>query len=310
MSIDASNVGMGAIIEQQYKTESRITSSWSRKLTLCQQRYSTTDRGWLTAVECITHIWRHWLLGKEFELCTDHAALKEILTKKGEDFTYRQLRWYERLELYTFTMKYIKGKENVVPNTLSKTPKFFSIGAMELIPPSPHAKINKAALVDAIIHDTKYTSLRDNPELCARLHLRVNAQGLLETAGGQVCVPNNDILRYKLVLEAHEPMFAGHFSERKTLEHVRRYWWWPNMTIVVYRVVSRCPICQYNATKKQMNEGPYHPIPAARPSEVITVDFVSGFAPSIRNRFTAYCVVCDRFTRMVHIELCRDHATA
>ena len=59
---------------------------------LCQQRYSTTDREWLAAVECITRVWRHWLLGKEFLLCTDHAALKEILTKKGEDFTHRQLR--------------------------------------------------------------------------------------------------------------------------------------------------------------------------------------------------------------------------
>ena len=43
---------------------------------------------------------------------------------------------------------------------------------------------------------------------------------------------------------------------------------------------------------------------------MITVDFVSGFAPSICNRFIACCVVCDRFTRMVHIEPCRDHATA
>ena len=265
VSTDASDVGMGAIIEQKHETGWKITSSWSRKLTLCQQRYSTTDREWLTAVECITRVWRHWLLGKEFELRTDHAALREILTKKGEDFTYRQLRWYERLEPYTFTVKYIKGKENVVPDALSRTPKFFSIGAMELMPPSPHAKIDKAALVEAIVHDMKYTSLRDNPELCARLHLSVNAQGLLETAGGQVCVPNNDILQYKLVLEAHEPMFAGHFSERKTLEHVRRHWWWPNMTIVVYRVVSGCPICQYNATKKQTDEGPYHPIPAAGP---------------------------------------------
>ena len=127
-------------------------------------------------------------------------------------------------------MKYIKGKENIVPDALSRTPKFFSVGAMELISTSPHAKIDNAEFIDAIVQDKKYTSLRDNHELCDKLQLKTNAQGLLETAGGQICVPNNDILRYKLVLEAHEPMFAGHFSERKTLEHVRRHWWWPNMT--------------------------------------------------------------------------------
>ena len=76
----------------------------------------------------------------------------------------------------------------MVPDALSRTPKFFSIGAMELISSSPHAKIDKTELVDAIAHDPKYIALRDNPALCARLHLRINTQGLLETEGGQVCV--------------------------------------------------------------------------------------------------------------------------
>ena len=249
-------------------------------------------------------------MGKEFELCTDHAALKEVLTKKGEDFTYRQLRWYERLEPYTFTVKYIKGNDNVVPDALSRTPEFYSIGAIELMPPSPHITIETSALVDAMMHDVKYKTLCSDPELCMKLNLRMSTQGLLETEGGQVCVPNDDVLRYKLVLEAHEPLFAGHFSERKTLEHVRRHWWWPHMTRTVQRIVKCCPVCQCDATKKQIDEGPYRPIAAGGPWEVITVDFVSGFAPSVRNRFTACCVVCDRFTRMIHVEPCRDHATA
>ena len=69
-------------------------------------------------------------------------------------------------------------------------------------------------------------------------------------------------------------------------------------------------MCQCDATKKQKDEGPYRPLGASAPWEVITVDFVSGFAPSIRGRHTACCVVCDRFTRMIHLEPCRDHATA
>ena len=43
---------------------------------------------------------------------------------------------------------------------------------------------------------------------------------------------------------------------------------------------------------------------------MVTVDFVSGFTPSVKGRFTACCVVCDRFTRMIHMEPCRDHASA
>ena len=82
------------------------------------------------------------------------------------------------------------------------------------------------------------------------------------------------------------------------------------MNTTVQRVVGNCPICQCDATKKQRDEGPYKPLIAGAPWEVLTVDFVSGFAPSVRHKHTACCVVCDRFTRMIHVEPCKDHATA
>ena len=78
-------------------------------------------------------------------------------------------------------------------------------------------------------------------------------------------MPQDDILRYKLTLESHEPIFVGHFSEKKTLEHVKRHWWWPNMQITVQRVVSACPVCQSDATKKRKDEGPYRPLGASAP---------------------------------------------
>ena len=311
VTTDASDVGMGAIIEQFHdNTTWKIVSAWSRKLSPCQRKYSTTDREWLAAVECITRVWKHWLMGKDFELCTDHAALREILTKKGEDFTHRQLRWYERLEPYSFQVTYIKGKDNHVPDALSRTPAFYTIKAIELLPMSPQLQIHSQTLQEALANDVRYTQLCNDPDKCDELKLSCNAQGLLQTSSGQICVPNNDVLRYKIVLEAHEPLFAGHFGERKTLDTVRRYWWWPHMKDTVHRVVAFCPICQCDATKKQSDEGPYRPILASAPWEVVTVDFVSGFTPSHRHRYTACCVVCDRFTRMIHLEACRDHATA
>ena len=78
----------------------------------------------------------------------------------------------------------------------------------------------------------------------------------------------------------------------------------------VERVVKACPVCQCNVHKSVKDQGPLRPIPASYPWEVVTVDFVSGFAPNRRNRHTACCVVCDRYTRMIHLETCRDHATA
>ena len=45
VSTDASNVGLGAIFEQKDENDQwKIVSSWSKKLTACQQNYSATDR--------------------------------------------------------------------------------------------------------------------------------------------------------------------------------------------------------------------------------------------------------------------------
>ena len=155
---------MGAILEQQEDTgEWVVVSSWSRKLTPCQQRYSTTDREWLAAVQCVTRVWRHWLLGRNFELRTDHAALREMLTKKGEEFTHRQLRWYEKLEPYTFSVTYIKGKENAVPDALSRTPDFYEMKAIELCPPEVHQLVSKDDMKEARGGDERYLRLCADP---------------------------------------------------------------------------------------------------------------------------------------------------
>ena len=84
---------------------------------------------------------------------------------------------------------------------------------------------------------TKFLRLCDDPGMMARLQMRVNDQRFLETNDGQLYIPQDDILRYKLALEAHEPLFSCLFDAEKTLSTLRRHWWWPYMRNVVMRVV-------------------------------------------------------------------------
>ena len=298
---------MGAILEQKGEEACWLTvASWSKKLLPSQRNYSATDKEWLAVVECVTRVWRHWLLGKEFELRTDHGALREILTKKGEEFTLRQLRWFERLEPFSFTVKHIKGADNLVPDALSRTPCFYDIHALELGTPLQTLCIED--IQEAIAHDERYNHLIDDTTL--QQHLGVYKEnGVLKTKEGIVCVPNHEALRFILTLEAHDPPFAGHFDHNRTYALLKQAWWWPNMRAMVRRVVENCPTCQMNASKRSKDQGPLRPINAAYPWEVVTIDFVSGFAPSAKSRHTACCVVCDRFTRMIHLEACRDHIT-
>ena len=76
--------GWERLIEQQNEDGNWLTvAAWSKKLSTSQQNYSATDKEWLAVVESVSRVWRHWLLGKEFTIRTDHAALREILDEKG-----------------------------------------------------------------------------------------------------------------------------------------------------------------------------------------------------------------------------------
>jgi hypothetical protein len=63
-------------------------------------------------------MWRHYLIGKIFELRTDHSGLKYLFGKPT--LNARKIRWLEFLSKFDFDIKHIKGKENKVVDLLSR----------------------------------------------------------------------------------------------------------------------------------------------------------------------------------------------
>ena len=58
---------------------------------------------------------------------------------------------------------------------------------------------------------------------------KLSADNLLEDRGGRLLVPNDFSLKTKIILEAHEPAFAGHFGIKRTKELVKRNWKWASI---------------------------------------------------------------------------------
>ena len=246
-------------------------------------------------------------MGCAFEVHTDHAPLVQILTKKVEDLTPRQLRWLERLESFDFTIKFIKGNENLVADALSRVSTSAEVNAIE-IGTTEIQTIAEMDLKDATLRDSFYTEILGDESL--QLQLGVSARReLLFTNKDQIYVPNDKALRFKLILELHDSPFAGHWSLEKTIQLIQRNYYWPTMTTDVQEVVTTCNVCQRVQIQKKGDQAPIRFIEAQYPWEIVTVDFVSGFTPTAR-KHTAICVICDRFTRMMHAETCKDHATA
>ena len=308
---DASGVGLGAVLEQYHSDRWETVAVWSRALNGCQRNYSILDKEWLAILEAVTRVWRHWLTGHQFEIYTDHSPLVQILTKKVEDLTSRQLRWLERLEPFSFTIKYIKGNDNVVADALSREVASLEVNAIEVTDGCGQVVelgLRKEDVVEAIQQDSFYLELLK--DVTAQLQLAMeNREGVLYTSTGQLCVPKSKLLRFKLVLEHHDQAYAGHWSVEKTLAQLKQSYYWPTMSNDVQEVVDTCGVCQRSRFQKKVDRAPIRFIEAQYPWEVVTVDFVSGFAPTKR-KHTAICVICDRFTRMMHAESCKDHETA
>jgi hypothetical protein len=63
-------------------------------------------------------MWMHYLMGKKFELRTNHSGLKYIFEQPT--LNSRQTRWLQILSEFNFDIKHIKGKEKKVADALSR----------------------------------------------------------------------------------------------------------------------------------------------------------------------------------------------
>ena len=70
---------------------------------------------------------RQYLVGNMFVVKTDHNSLRYFLTQK--DLNERQQKWVSNIQEFEFDIEYVKGKNNVVVDTLSRIP---SISLMEV----------------------------------------------------------------------------------------------------------------------------------------------------------------------------------
>ena len=76
-----------------------------------ERRYSQTEKEALALVWSVERF-HVYLLGREFELVTDHKPLEVIYSLISKPST-RIERWVLRLQPYHFTVTYKPGKENI-----------------------------------------------------------------------------------------------------------------------------------------------------------------------------------------------------
>ena len=114
---DASDAGIGAALLQSHQGKLHPILFCSRKLRPREVNYSVTEKEALAIIFAVKKF-DQYLYGNDFLLHTDHSALEYIQKRKPENA--RLLRWSLFLLNYRFTVKAIKGSDNVLADFLSR----------------------------------------------------------------------------------------------------------------------------------------------------------------------------------------------
>jgi hypothetical protein len=120
VTTDASGYAIGAILSQGKLGQDRPIAYASRTLNEAELNYATVEKELLAIVWACKHF-RPCLLGRKFQLVTDHKGLKWIFNNV-KDPSSRLMRWKLLLEEYDYQVEYRAGVRNCNADSLSRYP--------------------------------------------------------------------------------------------------------------------------------------------------------------------------------------------
>ena len=117
LDTDASDFAIGAELLQIQDGVERCISYCSFSLTPEQRKYCTTKKELLAVVRFTRHF-RHYLLGRHFDVRTDHSSLQWLMNFKNPNG--QLARWLEELSQYWMDIHHRPGNKHVNADALSR----------------------------------------------------------------------------------------------------------------------------------------------------------------------------------------------
>ena len=328
LDTDASQEGLGAVLSQVKNGQEKVVSYYSSKLTAAERNYCVTRKELLAVVKSLEHF-HPYLHGAKFTIRTDHAALRWLKNLKAPEG--QLARWLGRLEEYNYEVVYRPGRVHGNADSLSRRP--CDPQCSHCVKREPQVECKRLVLGEEDFNNERWRKEQSEDEdllpiiqwlqagderpdrqtvsgkspvtkhLWQQWSLLRLQDGVLQRrwvkADGKesnwvLIVPRT--LRKGLIEEMHGGITSGHLGEKKTLNRLRKRFYWVGMRRDVIEWTRACDTCRARLGPQHQGRAPLQLYLSGAPMERVGVDITGPFpVTSSGNRFIL--VAMDYFTK-------------
>ncbi|KAG1177838.1 hypothetical protein G6F36_010757 [Rhizopus arrhizus] len=295
---DASDFAVGAVLLQEDSQGIwRPLAFESKKLSQAEKGYPAQERELLSILHAL-RTWRCFIEGSEYQVFTDHLPLKYLRSQKHP--TPRLVRWLSEVELYDPEILYKPGKENQIPDLLSRRdgpnthPEERSMQPRYLY--HVNIKRNDLSLLDKDpIQDWPLHYLSNEEKWPAKIREELNRRKHSFIIKDQHVYKKEKMNGCDKFIELKFISFArradmiddfhtgyGHSGQASVYQLMKSRIWWPRMKDDINLWISRCPQCQLAASpNKSTHHAPMKPLEVPHAFARWHLDFI-GELPTTR----------------------------
>ena len=260
---DASNFALGSALHQLVDGQPRPISFFSKKLSASERAYSAFDRELLAAYRSVLHF-KHLIEGRQVHINTDHKPLVAAFYSTKPAQSDRQQRQLLIISELASSMTYIRGKDNIVADALSR-----SLNAVSVDFPDLHSLAlaqQSCEEIQTYAEKLKKFHLADNTELLCNCDL----------PSPRPFVPK--LHRRALFDSLHS---LSHPGVKSSIALITSRYFWPEMRKQIKLWVNQCENCQQSKITRHHHPTYLHSsYPQTDRFQTVHMDIVGPLSPA------------------------------
>lgn len=285
LMVDASDIAIGAVLQQWIENAWQPLGFYTKKLTNSQKKYSTYDRELLAAYSAVKRF-KHHLEGHHFTIFTDHKPLIYSFHQKSEKASPRQFRYLDYIGQFTTDLRHVSGTFNIPADTLSR---------IDAISSQTISLFSYKELQHSQGFDEELSKLIQDDQTS----LKLQKIYIPEHNATVVCDTSTGTIRPYLTIPFRRLVFTNlhslsHPGIKATVQLIKEKFVWLGIDKDCRTWAQQCLACQASKVYKHTKS----PIGTFQPSARFKHVHIDLVGPLPMSRGYQHCLTCiDRYTR-------------